>query len=838
MEIPRYEPFYLDSLHALRGEIDRLGLANIPLESDHSALASSICLSRGGRSIPNRFCAQPLTGQDAHPETGSPGDLTLRRYRRYAAGGFGLIWVESTLCGAPTAPVGRLRLHDGNVNAFRALVDAVRAESPRAVLILQLANVPVHSPALMADEGIICVREALVRTADLAAEAGFDGVDIQACHGSLASALLAARDRSGSFGGPFENRARFLRETLAPIRARQPRLLLATRLCAYDATRGGFGVSSRSYRTPDLDEPVRLAQLLREEAGIDLLNVTAASPNLTGAESERPFRPRRDGDKPDEHPLTTLDRQMCLARVLRGAVPGLPVVGSGLSWVRHFLPEVAAGAIAAGSFDVAGLGRSALACPDLPAQVLETGGVRPGSVCMVCFACNDLREDGAYPVGCVIRDAGVYGASHQQSRRFAPERLAVEAGRCHFCEAAPCVAACPTGVDIPAFIRAFLDGDEALAWRIIRARDVLPELTSRLSPGWLYREGACIETALTGKPVPIADLQYAVSWRARERGETGVRLPAKFTGQRVAVAGGGPAGLAASIRLLEQGCEVDLFERSHSLGGTPERMIPSSRFTGAQGEIDAVLAPAVEAGRLRVHLGCSLGERVRLAELRSGFDAVLLAAGFWRETSLFPEGQAVPAGVLDALTFLERAKRGEIARVPDRVAILSGGDCAMDAARTAKEMGAREVFVVFGGPRASMHWHMPEDWFAAPGVHALMHCRPLGYETGPEGRLTGVRVFHREIGQEGVLSAGLAVEAMGLQIDPSLRASLEEIGVKFTGDGRIELREPGSFQTQADRVYAAGALINGGDTVARCVAEGMRAAESIGRDLRDFVCSV
>lgn len=836
MEIPRYEPFYLDSLDQLRTEIDRLGLREIALSSGLSSLAQPLFFPRPSLRIPNRFCAQPLTGHDADPVTGAPGPLSLRRYHRYAQGGFGLIWVESTLAGPPAArwedQSRRLRLHEGNQEAFRSFTESLREAAPEAILILQLDAPALSQPFPRADDDEIAqAQAALIQTAELALQAGFTGVDIQACRGSLACALLSARERPGRYGGSLANRSRFLRETLAALRARSPGLLLATRLCAYEATRHGFGVDSRGPRFLNPEEPCQLARLLSEDGCLDLLNVTAASPNLAGPASGRSQAPHADGEPVEEHPLTALDRQLHLARLLREAAPGLPVVGSGFGWLRHFLPEAAAGALATGRIDVAGLGRGALACPDAPAQIREHGRIQPGSACMVCFACVELHQDGRQPVGCVPRDGAVYGPAYRQSRRFAPDQLAAGARRCHGCEAAPCVAACPTGMDIPSLVAAYLRGDLAQAWDLIRSRDVLPEMTAQLSLGWLHREGACVETALTGRPVPVLDLQYAVSWDARQRGQTGLRLPAQSLSRRLAVVGGGPCGLAAAIRLLEHGFAVDLFERAPVLGGTPERVIPSSRFSGAGAEVEAVLAPALATGALRLHLGCSLGEQVRLEDLRSGWDAVLLAAGFWREQSLLPPGQSPPEGVIDALTFLETAKKGELAPLPRRVAILGGGDCAMDAARVARQGGARELFVVYGGPRASLHWHMPEEWFAKPGVHALMLCQPLAYEAGPDARLTGLRVRHTELELEGILAVELAVEALGLGMEEPLRATLAQAGVCLTGDGRVRHRSPDTFETHADRIYAAGALINGGDTVARCVAEGLQAAECLRRDL-------
>lgn len=738
MEIPNYEPFYLHTLDDLRAEIARLGLT-IPVEENVSVLAQP--LNVGGKRMPNRFCAQPITGCDGTPE-GAPGELTRRRYERYAAGGFGLIWVEAT-----GGDARRLRLNDGTLDTFRSMIDTMRAAAPEnPTIILQLAPV-------LDDE--------LIHTATLAARAGFDGIDVQT-HASL--------------------------ETLAAIRAANPKLLLAVRLTAYDATRGGFGVSASDYRKPDLTEPIALAQRLHA-AGVTLLNVTCSSPNLR----DRTGAPHTDSELPDEHPLMTLDRQLRIARALREAVPGVAVVGSGFSWLRAFVPQVAAAAIAGGAMDFAGLGRGALAYPDTPAHVFARGKMEPSASCIVCFACSVLR-DSSDPVGCVIRDSTSYGGVYRHMRRFDADQLLAGAQRCHLCEAAPCITASPAHTDIPAFIAAFLRGDERAAYEIIRARDPLPELTSQLSPAWLQSEGACIETALTGTPVPILDLQYAISWRARERGETGARILGHTTSRRIAIVGAGPTGIAAAIRLVEHGHTVALFESSDRLGGTPERVIPASRMPDLRAEIDAALDPAITSGRLKIHFNATLGGQLSLDQLRRDHDAVLLAVGLWLERSL---GKA--PGVVSGLSFLEAARRDATLTVPERVAILAGGDSAMDATRTAQSRGAKEIFIVFGGPRSAMHWHMPESWFATPGVHAMMEWQPLGYEAG------GVRIRHTQFGVESVLAAGLIIEAMGLEAADPVRA--------------------------IESVYAAGAIVNGGASVGQCVAEGVAIAETIHRDL-------
>jgi len=128
-------------------------------------------------------------------------------------------------------------------------------------------------------------------------------VDIAATYGALAGTLLSATNRLGRYGGSFENRSRFLLETLQGIRKSSPSLLLATRLCAYAGVRDGFGVSKSDYRKTDLTEPLKLVENLYL-SGVRLLNITSASPNLRGSSKERPLQPFSDSDEPDEHPLT------------------------------------------------------------------------------------------------------------------------------------------------------------------------------------------------------------------------------------------------------------------------------------------------------------------------------------------------------------------------------------------------------------------------------------------------------------------------------------------------------------------------------------------------------
>ena len=159
-----------------------------------------------------------------------------------------------------------------------------------------------------------------------------------------------------------------------------------------------------------------------------------------------------------------------------------------------------------------------------------------------------------------------------------------------------------------------------------------------------------------------------------------------------------------------------------------------------------------------------LGENLDLDDLCDDADAVLLATGLWQERRLTGDDQV--EGVIDALALprgrqARRNHRGARPRRHPRRRRLRDGRRPHRGSRWARE----DIFIVFDGPRSDMHWHMTEDWFAQPGHHALMHCRPLGFHADYHGQLLGLRVRHTELGRDGELSAGLVIEAMGLEID-------------------------------------------------------------------------
>jgi 2,4-dienoyl-CoA reductase (NADPH2) len=427
--------FRLRSAAGLRAEAERLGL-DIPTSDDVTILLEKTPFA--GREIPNRLAVLPMEGADAQAG-GAPSEWTKRRYRRYAAGGAGLIWCEATAVRRDgRSNPGQLMLTEGTLAGFAKLVDEIRAAAKkewgpghRPLLVLQLTHSgrfskpegtprpiivqrnahldPLHGlPAdypVVSDDELAAIRDDFVEAADLAASAGFDGVDIKACHGYLLSETLAAHNRSGSrYGGLFENRTRLLLETVRLVREEAPGILVTSRLSATDTVPFpfGFGMDPDKPKRSDLAEAKTLVGLLGR-AGVRFLALSLGIPAWK-AHFGRPFdKPVPGGPTPDEHPLEGVARHLRIAAEIQRSAPGIAVVGAGYSWLRALGPGVGAAMVGAGRSTAIGLGRGALAYPDFAADLIRNGRLDPKKVCTTCSLCSQLLRQ-QKRVGCVIRD--------------------------------------------------------------------------------------------------------------------------------------------------------------------------------------------------------------------------------------------------------------------------------------------------------------------------------------------------------------------------------------------------------------------------------------------------
>jgi 2,4-dienoyl-CoA reductase-like NADH-dependent reductase (Old Yellow Enzyme family) len=274
--------------------------------------------------------------------------------------------------------------------------------------VLDLAhNIPADHP-LMTDDELDRLQEDYVAAAKLAAKCGFDGVDIKSCHGYLLDELLGAHTREGKYGGSFENRTRFLRETIERVRNEVPTVFVTTRLNVYDAVKypWGFGVSKENYKQWDLTEAKSLAKMLHQ-LGIPLLNTTIGNPYFN-PHYNRPYAKTIRGAEPyNEHPLLGVVRFVNIVREMQESLPELPMFGAGTAWLRHLVPKVAAGIVQQGGARLFGFGRGAFAYPDMPKDIMSKGTMDLKKVCMACSGCTELMRAES-PTGCIIRDRDYY----------------------------------------------------------------------------------------------------------------------------------------------------------------------------------------------------------------------------------------------------------------------------------------------------------------------------------------------------------------------------------------------------------------------------------------------
>ena len=376
---------------------------------------------------------------------GSPSERAVRRYLRYASGGSGLIWFEATSVGPEGKSNPRqMMLTEQNRGNFIKLLKEMRRTAheffglqhnlfcvlqlthsgryskPNGILKPQVARIIPEldrddsTVKVLTDEELDILQSRFIKSAKMAYEAGFDAVDIKACHGYLINDLLASYTRSGSrYGENFANRTRFLIETVRRIHSEIPELVLSVRLNVYDglAFPYGFGMSSDGSLDIDLDEPLELIRQL-VESGCRLLNLTLGNPHKN-PHFGRPFdRPLYHSSVPNEHPIKGIGRLLGLTARIQQTFPDIPCVGTGYSWLRQYFPYIGAAVIRRGEASFIGLGRSSFAYPDAPKDLMEKGCLDPKKVCVTCSCCSELARAGG-PAGCVIRDKAVYAEEYK-----------------------------------------------------------------------------------------------------------------------------------------------------------------------------------------------------------------------------------------------------------------------------------------------------------------------------------------------------------------------------------------------------------------------------------------
>jgi glutamate synthase (NADPH/NADH) small chain len=427
-----------------------------------------------------------------------------------------------------------------------------------------------------------------------------------------------------------------------------------------------------------------------------------------------------------------------------------------------------------------------------------------------------------------------------------------EAMRCLECAKPHCQSGCPVNVNINAFIRLVREGDYLGAAAKIREDNVLPAITGRVCPQESQCEGCCILEAKY-QPIGIGYLERFVADYEREHGQFGLPAKAPPTGKRVAIVGSGPAGLSAAGDLIRWGHEVTVFEALHEIGGVLIYGIPEFRLPKeiVRHEVNVLRQMGVS-----FQTNVVIGKTVTIEELltEENYQAVLIATGAGLPKFLNVPGEHL-IGVYSANEFLTRVNLMKAydpsydepvydCRGAD-IAVVGGGNTAMDAVRTACRLGARNGYLIYRRSEKEMPARIEEARHAKDeGIQFMCLANPVGFLGDEQGRLNTVRCIKMELGEpdesgrrapvpvegsEFELPVTMAVIALGTTANPLVQSTTPDL--KTNRKGYIAA-EPETLQTSKRGVFAAGDIVTGSATVILAMAAGRKAAHSIDEYLR------
>lgn len=407
------------------------------------------------------------------------------------------------------------------------------------------------------------------------------------------------------------------------------------------------------------------------------------------------------------------------------------------------------------------------------------------------------------------------------SPRMGASEAVLEASRCLYCYDAPCMQACPTGINVPSFIYRIAESNPRGAARAILEANPLGGMCARVCPTETLCEQVCVRNVQEGAPVAIGRLQrYAVdTLMESDKPQLFTRAPS--TGKKVAVVGAGPAGLACAHMLARHGHDVTIFDAKDKAGGLNEYGLAAYKTADdfAQREVAWLLG----IGGMTVKTGWKLDSIDRFKSLQAGFDALFLGLGLAATNGLNVPGETL-AGVQDAVDFIAALRQAkDLATLPvgRRVVVIGGGMTAVDAAVQSKLLGAELVSMAYRrGPEKLSASKDEQQWAQTHGVLIRCHLTPVEI-LGNEGHVSGV-TFAKPDGSVEIIEADMVLKAIGQKLGNPL---LAEIGIAMK-DGRIATGDDG--RTSVAGVWAGGDCRAGGlDLTVEAVEHGKRAALAI-----------
>jgi len=428
-----------------------------------------------------------------------------------------------------------------------------------------------------------------------------------------------------------------------------------------------------------------------------------------------------------------------------------------------------------------------------------------------------------------------------------------EANRCIQCPKRPCIDGCPVNVDIPEFIKAVRDNDMPESVRIMKGKNALPGICGRVCPQETQCEQVCT-LAKKGAPIAIGRLErYVADWEREHSSDlaSSPNLPPP-TGKKVAIIGSGPAGLTCAADLAKFGHEVTIFEALHVAGGVLMYGIPEFRLPKAivQGEVDYVKALGVE-----IRLDSVMGKLATVDDLlEGGYEAVFLGTGAGLPMFLDIPGENFN-GVYSANEFLTRVNLMKAYLFPEydtpikigkKVAVVGGGNVAMDSARCALRLGADEVYIVYRRSRVEMPArHEEVENAEEEGIIFKFLTNPKRFIGNDQAWVSAVECYEMELGEpdasgrrrpivkegsEFTIEVDVSIVALGTTPNPLVPSTTR--GLETRRNGTVVADEE-TGKTVKDRVWAGGDVVTGAATVISAMGAGKRAAASIDTHLKE-----
>lgn len=404
-----------------------------------------------------------------------------------------------------------------------------------------------------------------------------------------------------------------------------------------------------------------------------------------------------------------------------------------------------------------------------------------------------------------------------------------EANRCLYCYDSPCTVACPTHIDIPAFIKKIATDNMKGSAKTILSSNWVALTCAKACPVEELCEGACVYNAKGEKPIQIGKLQrHAMDWYF-DHGMPQLFASKEKNGKSVGIIGAGPAGLACAAELSLLGFDVTIYEGKKKAGGLSMHGIAPYKMKQEDSVHEVKMVEQLGA---KIKTGILVGKNISLKQLEAKHDAIFIGTGLPKPTQLHIQGEEL-SGVYDALDFIEKVttRKWNTVSVGKRVAIIGAGNTAIDAATEAKRLGAKEVFMVYRrGREHASAYDFEFDIAKKDGVQFSFFSQPksiLGKHTVEALECVKTKIVKGKVvpqkNSEFTIAVDMVIKAVGQNVDESFLSKIPKLKIK---DGVVVVNEK-SYQTTNPKYFAGGDCINGGKEVVNAAYDGKQAAYGI-----------